>query len=53
MATLSTELGSLGNTQWVSGTYCFGNPQVGTTRQGKPFLKCLLRDATGEVQARM
>lgn len=53
MESLSTELGSLGNTQWVSGTYCFGNPQVGTTRQGKPFLKCLLRDATGEVQGRM
>ena len=53
MATINTELGSLENTQWVSGTYCFGNPQVGTTRQGKPFLKCLLRDATGEVQGRM
>jgi 3'-5' exoribonuclease len=53
MATINTELGSLENTQWVSGTYCFGNPQVGTTRQGKSFLKCLLRDATGEVQGRM
>ena len=28
------------------------NPQLGTTRAGKPYLKCLLRDATGEVTAR-
>lgn len=37
----------------VHGVYGLGNPQLGTTRQGKPFLKCLLRDATGEVPARM
>ena len=53
METLSTELGSIKNTQHVSGTYSFGNPQVGTDRNGKSFLKCLLRDATGEVQGRM
>jgi len=52
MTTINTELGTLGNSQWVSGVYCFGNPQVGTTRKGEPYLKCLLRDATGEVQGR-
>jgi 3'-5' exoribonuclease len=29
------------------------NPQIGTTRNGEPFLKCLLRDATGEAIGRM
>lgn len=32
--------------------YSIQNPQVGTTRGGKPYLKCLLRDASGEVSAR-
>jgi len=48
-----TELGTLAGSQWVSGVYCLGNPQVATTRQGKPYLKCLLRDATGEVPGRL
>jgi 3'-5' exoribonuclease len=37
---------------FVDGIYSIMNPQVGTTRGGKPYLKCLLRDATGEVAAR-
>ncbi len=37
---------------YVEGVYSIVNPQVGTTRGGKPYLKCLLRDATGEVVAR-
>ncbi len=37
---------------YVDGVYSLINPQLGTTRNGKPFLKCLLRDATGEVAAR-
>ena len=37
---------------YVDGIYSILNPQVGTTRAGKPYLKCLLRDATGEVPAR-
>lgn len=37
---------------YIDGTYSLINPQVGTTRAGKPYLKCLLRDATGEVPAR-
>ena len=36
----------------MDGIYSILNPQVGTTRAGKPYLKCLLRDATGEVPAR-
>lgn len=37
---------------FVDGVYSIVNPQIGTTRAGKPYLKCLLRDATGEVAAR-
>lgn len=37
---------------FIDGVYSILNPQIGTTRAGKPFLKCLLRDASGEVPAR-
>ncbi len=37
---------------YVDGVYSIINPQMGSTRGGKPFLKCLLRDATGEIAAR-
>lgn len=37
---------------YIEGVYGIFNAQVGTTRQGKPYLKCLLRDSTGEVAAR-
>jgi len=37
---------------YVDGIYSIINPQLGSTRGGKPFLKCLLRDATGEMAAR-
>ncbi|MFB3137676.1 MAG: hypothetical protein ACE10B_00470, partial [Phycisphaerales bacterium] len=37
---------------YVDGVYSIVNPQRGTTRAGKPYLKCLLRDATGELPAR-
>lgn len=47
-----TDLRSLGGNTFVDGIYSLYNPQVGATRAGKPFLKCLLRDATGEVAAR-
>ncbi len=37
---------------FVEGTYGILNPQVGTTRAGKPFLKGIIRDATGECHMR-
>jgi 3'-5' exoribonuclease len=37
---------------YVDGVYTIVNPQVGTTRAGKPYLKCLLKDATGEMPGR-
>jgi len=39
--------------QLVEGLFAIQNAQLGLTRTGKPFLKCLLRDATGESAARM
>ena len=48
-----TDLRGLAPNIYVEGVYSLYNPQLGMTRQGKPFLKCLLRDATGEVSARM
>ena len=46
------DLATLPPNGYVDGVYSIINPQVGTTRAGKPYLKCLLRDATGEVPAR-
>lgn len=45
-------LRDLGDTGYVEGVYSLVNPQLATTRQGKPYLKCLLRDASGEIAAR-
>lgn len=47
------DLRSLPPNTYVDGVYSLYNPQVGTTRAGKPFLKCILRDATGEMNARL
>jgi 3'-5' exoribonuclease len=46
------DLRSLPANGYVDGVYSLVNPQIGTTRAGKPYLKCLLRDATGEAAAR-
>ena len=51
-ATAHTNLKDLSTNAFVDGTYSMYNPQIGSTRNGKPFFKCLLRDATGEVPAR-
>lgn len=37
---------------YLDGVYSLVNPQIGTTRQQKPYFKALLRDATGEVPVR-
>ena len=38
---------------FVHGVYALVNPQIGTTKHGDSFLKCLLRDATGEAIGRL
>ena len=47
-----TDIRTLTANVYVEGVYAIVNPQIGTTRAGKAYLKCLLRDATGEVVAR-
>ncbi|MGQ0626592.1 MAG: 3'-5' exoribonuclease YhaM family protein [Phycisphaerales bacterium] len=40
-------------TEYVEGIFCVSNTQLGRTKNDKPFLKCLIRDKTGEVPGRM
>jgi len=49
----STKVAEMTGQGFVHGIYSLVNPQIGTTRNGDPFLKCLLRDATGEAIGRM
>jgi len=39
--------------EFVSGVFCIANAQLGRTKNDKPYLKCLLRDKTGEMPGRM
>ncbi|NJL30261.1 MAG: HD domain-containing protein [Phycisphaerales bacterium] len=39
--------------QWVSGIYAIQNCQLGTTKTGKPFIKCILGDRSKKVPGRM
>ncbi len=45
-------LNTITSNSYVDGIYSLVNPQIGTTRGGKPYLKCLIRDATGEMACR-
>jgi len=42
-----------GPNEHFSGAFTIVNAQLGTTRSGKPYLRCLLRDKTGEAPGRM
>lgn len=46
------DISTIENGSYVDGVYCLMNPQLGTTRGGKTYLKCILRDASGEVPGR-
>ena len=37
---------------YVEGVYSIVNPQLAQTRTNKPYLKCMIRDASGEITAR-
>ena len=39
--------------QLIQGMFAIQNCQLGLTRQGKPYLKCLIADKTGRLPARM
>jgi 3'-5' exoribonuclease len=52
MTTQHINLRDMMPNQYIDGTYSIVNPQLGVTRAGKPYLKCLVRDASGEAAAR-
>ncbi len=39
--------------QFLEGVFAINNAQLGQTRNGKPFLKCLISDRTGRLAGRM
>lgn len=48
----ATKVSEMTGQGFAHGVFALVNPQVGTTRNGDPFLKCLLRDSTGEAIGR-
>lgn len=50
---MSIKVSEMTGQGFVHGIYALVNPQIGTTRNGEPFLKCLLKDATGEAIGRL
>ena len=45
-------IATLGDRTYVEGVYSIVNPQLAQTRNNKPYLKCMIRDASGEITAR-
>ena len=43
----------MGAPEFVRGIFSIANAQMGQTRQGKPYLKCIVGDSSGEMPARM
>ncbi len=41
------------NSQYLDGIYCIYNAQLGQTKAGKPYLKAIIRDKSGQIPARM
>jgi len=46
-------IGRMGPTERIRGAFAITNAQLGTTRNDKPYLRCLLSDRTGEAAGRM
>ncbi|HVZ94096.1 MAG TPA: HD domain-containing protein [Phycisphaerales bacterium] len=42
----------LGPNEWFSANFCIANAQLAVTRNGEPYLACLLSDRTGQAPAR-
>ena len=45
-------IATLADRTFVEGVYSIVNPQLAQTRTNKPYLKCMIRDASGEISAR-
>jgi 3'-5' exoribonuclease len=48
-----TPIAELKPSQYLDGIYAIQNSQLGQTKAGKPFLKCLLADRSGRTPGRM
>jgi 3'-5' exoribonuclease len=46
-------ISDFGPTERFEGAFTIANAQLGTTRAGKPYLRCLLSDKSGQLPARM
>ncbi|MCC6680823.1 MAG: CMP-binding protein [Phycisphaeraceae bacterium] len=53
MPNTRTYIRDLKPSQYVDGVYAVQNCQLGQTKNGKPYLKCLLADKTGRTPGRM
>ncbi len=53
MPTARTYIRDLQANQYADGVFAIQNAQLGMTKNGKPFLKCLLADRSGRTPARM
>ena len=52
MAPDHQRIATLTDRTYVEGVYSIVNPQLAQTRANKPYLKCMIRDASGEISAR-
>ena len=52
MASDHQRIATLTDRTYVEGVYSIVNPQLAQTRTNKPYLKCMIRDASGEISAR-
>lgn len=48
-----TLINTLKPNEFIEGVFAINNTQLGQTRNGKPFLKCLISDRTGRLAGRM
>jgi len=48
-----TYINQMRDAERVEGAFAIANTQQGTTRNGKPYLRCLIGDKTGQVAGRM
>jgi 3'-5' exoribonuclease len=52
MSTEHQRIVTLEDRTYVEGVYSIVNPQLAQTRNNKPYLKCIIRDASGEISGR-
>jgi 3'-5' exoribonuclease len=46
-------INQFGESEYITGVFSISNAQLGRTKNDKPYLKCMIRDKTGELPARM